>query len=125
MLVLHQHKNFNFLYIYDKKKMSKVDSEFSNKIKAWSAYEQKSQELKTQLNKINESRDSLASEIINYMRMNNLQKTALNLGSNKIYYHDDTQYNNLTFQFLKECLNIYFHNDHKQRKNTIIYEPFT
>lgn len=91
--------------------MSKVDSEFSNKIKSWAVYEQKAQELKTQLNKINEHKDTLASEIIDYIRMNNLQKTALNLGGNKIYYHDDTQYNNLTFQFLKECLNIYFRND--------------
>jgi hypothetical protein len=34
--------------------MSKVDSEFSNKIKSWAVYEQKAQELKTQLNKIKE-----------------------------------------------------------------------
>jgi hypothetical protein len=91
--------------------MSKIDSDFSNKIKAWSAYEQKSQELKAQLNKVNDSKDAIASEIIDYMKMNNLQKTAINLGGNKIYYHDDAQYNNLSFQFLKECLNIYFRND--------------
>lgn len=91
--------------------MSTVNSDFSNKIKAWSAYEQKAQELKNQLNKINESKDTLASEIIDYMRINNLQKTAINLGGNKIYYHDDSQYNNLSFQFLKECLNLYFRND--------------
>ncbi len=91
--------------------MSKVDSEFSNKIKAWSVYEQKSQELKSQLNKINESKDALSTEIIDYMKIHNLQKTAINLGANKIYYHDDSQYNNLSFQFIKECLNIYFKND--------------
>jgi hypothetical protein len=91
--------------------MSKIDSDFSNKIKTWSVYEQKSQELKSQINKINESKDSLALEIIDYMKIHNLQKTAINLGTNKIYYHDDAQYNNLSFQFIKECLNIYFRND--------------
>ncbi len=112
--------------------MSKVDSDFSNKIKAWSAYEQKYQELKTQMNKLTDSKDALATEIIDYMKIHNLQKTAINLGGNKIYYHDDTQYNNLSFQFLKECLNLYFRNDQTKvdqlldfikSKRTKVYKP--
>ena len=112
--------------------MSKIDSDFSNKIKTWSVYEQKSQELKSQINKINESKDSLALEIIDYMKIHNLQKTAINLGTNKIYYHDDAQYNNLSFQFIKECLNIYFRNDQTKvdqlldfikSKRTKVYKP--
>ena len=43
--------------------------------------------------------------------MNNMQKTAINVGNNKIFYHDDQQYNGLTFNFLKECLMLYFNND--------------
>ena len=112
--------------------MSRVDIDFSNKIKEWSSYEQKCQELKAEMNKLTETKDTLASEIINYMKNHNLQKTAINLGGNKIYYHDDAQYNNLSFQFIKECLNIYFRNDQTKvdqlldfikSKRTKVYKP--
>ena len=91
--------------------MSNVSSDFTNKIKAWASYEKKSKELKDEMNKLNETKEQLALELIHYMKENNLDKTAINLGGNKIYYHEDSQYNNLTFNFLKECLNIYFNND--------------
>jgi hypothetical protein len=91
--------------------MSNVSSDFTNKIKAWASYEKKYKEMKEEMNQLNDTKEQLAQELIYYMKENNLEKTALNLGGNKIYYHEDSQYNNLTFNFLKECLNIYFNND--------------
>ncbi len=91
--------------------MSSVSSDFTNKIKAWASYEKKSKELKDEMNKLNETKEQLAQELIHYMKENNLDKTAINFGGNKIYYHEESQYNNLTFNFLKECLNSYFNND--------------
>ncbi len=91
--------------------MSQVNPEFTNKIKAWSAYELKQQELKAQMNKISETKEQLSKEIIQYIKMNNMQRTAINVGNNRIFYHDDTQYSSLTFNFLKDCLMIYFNND--------------
>lgn len=91
--------------------MSQVNSDFTNKLKTWVAYELKQQELKAQMNKLIEAKEQLGKEVIQYMRTNNLQRTAINVGNNKIFYHDDQQYNGLTFNFLKECLMLYFNND--------------
>ncbi len=91
--------------------MTTIDNEFANKIKAWISYEQKSQELKAQMNKINEVKEQLTNELTNYIKRNNLQKTAINLPNNRICYYEEQQYNNLSFTFLKECLLLYFNND--------------
>ena len=91
--------------------MSQVNSEFSTKLKTWVSYELKQQELKAQMNQLTEAKDQLCKEVIQYMRINNLQKTAINVGNNKIFYHDEQLYNGLTFSFLKECLLLYFNND--------------
>jgi len=91
--------------------MNKITPYFTNKLKAWNAYDLKAQELKTQLNALNEEKDKLSVEILGYIKNNNLQKTAINLGNKKIYYYEDQQYNNLSFGFLKECLLVYFNND--------------
>jgi len=91
--------------------MSQVNPEFTNKIKAWVACELKQQELKAQMNKISETKEQLSKEVIQYMKMNNMQRTAINVGNNKIFYHDDAQYSTLSFNFLKECMMIYFNND--------------
>jgi hypothetical protein len=91
--------------------MTTVDNQFSEKIKAWISYEIKSQELRSQINKINEAKEELSNEITSYMKLNNMQKTAINLPNNRICYYEETQYNNISFIFLKECLSIYFNND--------------
>ncbi len=90
---------------------SGVNPEFANKLKNWAAYEKKSQELKAQINQLNEAKDQLTKELVSYIRMNNMQKTAINLPNNRICYYEEQQYNNLSFNFLKECLAIYFNND--------------
>jgi septal ring factor EnvC (AmiA/AmiB activator) len=90
---------------------SGVNQEFANKLKNWAAYEKKSQELKAQINQLNEAKDQLTKELVSYIRMNNMQKTAINLPNNRICYYEEQQYNNLSFNFLKECLAIYFNND--------------
>ncbi len=91
--------------------MSTINQDFTNKLKTWVAYELKQQELKSQMNKISEAKEQLGKEVIQYIKMNNMQKTAINVGNNKIFYHDDSQYNNLTFNFLNDCLMLYFNND--------------
>ncbi len=91
--------------------MSNINSDFTNKLKTWVAYELKQQELKSQMNKISEAKEQLGKEVIQYIKMNNMQRTAINVGNNKIFYHDDSQYNNLTFNFLNDCLMLYFNND--------------
>ena len=91
--------------------MSSINTEFANKIKAWASYEKKSQELKAEMNKINEIKDQLSNELTNYIKINNMQKTAINLQNNRICYYEEQQYNNLSFTFLKECLLLYFNND--------------
>jgi hypothetical protein len=91
--------------------MSQVNPEFTNKIKAWVSYEMKQQELKSQIAKLNEAKESLSNDILQFMRNNNLQRTAINVGNNRICYYDESQYNNLSFAFLKECLMIYFNGD--------------
>jgi hypothetical protein len=91
--------------------MSTINQDFTNKLKTWVVYELKQQELKSQMNKISEAKEQLGKEVIQYIKMNNMQKTAINVGNNKIFYHDDSQYNNLTFNFLNDCLMLYFNND--------------
>jgi hypothetical protein len=91
--------------------MSTINQDFTNKLKTWVAYELKQQELKSQMNKISEAKEQLGKDVIQYIKMNNMQKTAINVGNNKIFYHDDSQYNNLTFNFLNDCLMLYFNND--------------
>ena len=90
---------------------SSVNPEFANKLKNWVAYERKSQELKEQINQLKEAKDQLTKELVSYIRMNNMQKTAINLPNNRICYYEEQQYNNLSFIFLKECFSVYFNND--------------
>ena len=91
--------------------MSQINPEFTNKIKAWVAYEMKQQELKSQMNKLTEAKEALSNDILQFMKNNNMQRTAINVGNNKICYYDESQYNNLSFAFLKECFMMYFNGD--------------
>ena len=91
--------------------MSQINQEFSTKVKTWTACELKYQELKGQLNRLAETRDQLSEDMIKYIKANNLQQTAINVGGHRICYYDESQYNNLSFIFLKECLMVYFNND--------------
>jgi hypothetical protein len=91
--------------------MSTVNNQFSENIKAWISYEIKTQELKEQINKLNEAKEALTNQITSYIKLNNMQKTAINLPNNRICYYEETHYNNISFIFLKECLSIYFNND--------------
>ena len=88
-----------------------MNPDFANKIKAWVAYEIKQQELKAQMNKLTEAKEELTKELIHFIKTNNMQRTAINVGGNRLCYYDDNQYNNLTFGFLKECLLGYFNGD--------------
>ncbi len=90
---------------------SSVNQEFANKLKNWVAYEKKSQELKAQINQLNEAKEQLTKELVSYIRMNNMQKTAINLPNNRICYYEEQNYNNLSFIFLRECFSVYFNND--------------
>jgi hypothetical protein len=90
---------------------SSINQEFVNKLKNWVAYEKKSQELKEQINQLNDAKDQLTKELVSYIRMNNMQKTAINLPNNRICYYEEQQYNNLSFIFLRECFSVYFNND--------------
>ncbi len=90
---------------------SGVNQEFANKLKNWVAYEKKSQELKEQMNQLNDAKEQLTKELVSYIRMNNMQKTAINLPNNRICYYEEQQYNNLSFIFLRECFSVYFNND--------------
>jgi hypothetical protein len=88
-----------------------MNPEFATKIKAWVAYEIKQQELKAQMNKLSEAKEDLTKELINFIKINKMERTAINVGGNRLCYYDDAQYNNLTFGFLKECLTLYFGGD--------------
>jgi hypothetical protein len=90
---------------------SSVNQEFANKLKNWVAYEKKSQELKAQINQLNDAKEQLTKELVSYIRMNNMQKTAINLPNNRICYYEEQNYNNLSFIFLRECFSVYFNND--------------
>ena len=90
---------------------SGVNQEFANKLKNWAAYEKKSQELKEQMNQLNDAKEQLTKELVSYIRMNNMQKTAINLPNNRICYYEEQNYNNLSFIFLRECFSVYFNND--------------
>jgi septal ring factor EnvC (AmiA/AmiB activator) len=91
--------------------MTQINQDITNKIKTWVSYELKNQELKTQLNQISEAKDQLSKEILQFINVNNMKKTAINVGNNRICYYDEMQYNSLSFIFLKECLMLYFNND--------------
>ena len=96
-----------------------INPEFSNKIKSWSMYEQKYQELKNEMSKISDQKEQLTKEIVNYIQIHNMQRIAINVGNKKIYYHEEQTNNNLSFGFLKDCLMTYFNNDEKKVEQLI------
>ena len=96
-----------------------INPEFSNKIKSWSVYEQKYQELKNEMSKISDQKEQLTKEIVNYIQVHNMQRIAINVGNKKIYYHEEQTNNNLSFGFLKDCLMTYFNNDEKKVEQLI------
>ena len=98
-----------------------INPEFSNKIKAWSMYEQKYQELKNEMGKISDEKEQLTKEIVNYIQLHNMQRIAINVGNKKIYYHEEQNNNNLSFGFLKDCLMSYFGNDEKKVEQLITF----
>ena len=51
------------------------------------------------MNKLNEVKEQISNELINYIKINNLQKTAINLPNNRICYYEDQQYNNHDFSY--------------------------
>jgi len=92
--------------------MSKpVSNDFTTKVKTWAAYDQKCRELRSQLSKLNQTKNQLSQELIPYMQHNNLQKTALNFGEHRVCYSEDPQYTSLSYNFLNECLLSYHNND--------------
>jgi hypothetical protein len=92
--------------------MASTDNQFSEKIKAWLSYELKSLELKEQINKLNTVKEDLEKQLTTYIKSNNMQKTAINLPNSRICYFEEIQYNNISLTFLRECLSLYFNNDH-------------
>ena len=91
--------------------MSQINQDITNKIKTWVSYELKNQELKKQMTQISEAKEQISRDILQFINMNNMKTTAINVGNNRICYYDEMQYNNLSFGFLKECLMVYFNND--------------
>lgn len=91
-----------------------VSSDFGTKIKTWATYEQKSQELKKQLDDLNDKKNKLSLELIPYIQSHNLQKTAINFGNNKVCYAVNSQYNNLSYGFLEESLMVFYNGDRNQ-----------
>jgi hypothetical protein len=87
--------------------------QFAEYIKSWASYELKMLELKQQISTLNEEKAKLENTIVSYIRNNNMQKTSINLPNNRICYYEDIQYNTITYNFLKECLTVYFNDANK------------
>jgi hypothetical protein len=88
-----------------------VSNDFTAKVKTWATYDQKCQELRSQLSQLNKAKEQLSAELIPYIKQHNLQKTALNFGDHRVCYCEDPHYTSLSYNFLKECLTSYYNND--------------
>lgn len=79
--------------------------EFVNNIKKWVAIDSQIKLYTENLKKIRENKNTLTSEICNYMDTNSIQNKRIEISDGYLRYAEKKEYSPLTYNYIEECLN--------------------
>ena len=86
---------------------SPLSRDFYKQLKMMIVLQEKIEEYNTQIKELKERRDKLEKVIIPYMVKNEMKGKALKYQDRKIYIKNENVYQNLSYKYLNEKLNIY------------------
>jgi hypothetical protein len=87
-----------------------TDPQFIENIKLWVSYDNKIEEASKNIKNLRNDKTNLSNQITSYMDKNNIQDTIINISNGQnIKYCEQNVQSPLTYKFLEEVLNKYFH----------------
>ena len=89
-----------------------TDPQFIEDIKLWVTYDNKIEEANKNIKNLRNEKTNVSNKITSYMESNNIQDTIINISNGQnIKYCEQNVQSPLTYKFLEEVLNKYFHPD--------------
>ena len=85
-----------------------VSPEFEQDIQHWVKYDNAIKLYQSKIKELQQSQKQTEDNILNYMELNKLQKTPININGGKLTYNLDKRTGALTFTFLQQCCVEYF-----------------
>lgn len=96
--------------------MSNYNSTFTSGIRQWIDLDIQIDQMNQKLRKMRESREVLGTKLANYMKQNQLTKTAFNVNDNRVVFRNESKYSNLSYDYLFKCCCNYFGDTQKAQQ---------
>lgn len=77
---------------------------FTDNIKSWVTHDNKIKNLNEQLRSLREERNNLESQILNYIKTNQLHNKTITISDGELKYKTSRQSAPLTYKFIQDCL---------------------
>ncbi len=81
-----------------------ADPAFSDMIRKWTAADTQIRNLNNQLRDLRASRDSITTEVCNYMKTKGLDKRKIEISDSTLSYYEKTETSSLSYSYLEKRL---------------------
>jgi hypothetical protein len=81
-----------------------ADPAFSDMIRKWTAADTQIHNLNNQLRDLRSSRDSITTEVCNYMKTKGLDKRKIEISDSTLSYYEKTETSSLSYSYLEKRL---------------------
>ncbi len=88
-----------------------MNSELTNYIKKWNAYDEKISELNKTISKYRNEKQNIEDVIISYINKNNLEKTKINIGTHTLIKRTTYNLPSINKNIVEEALKTIFNNE--------------